>query len=80
MNFEDFSGDMKDFVENILSHSELKHCLVSLKEFEGVLKEANYTKSEIEEFIFKILFMLFITHFNLKDTFGIKDKKPGDEE
>jgi hypothetical protein len=78
MDFEKMDDTMKDFIENILTHTDMKQSLVSLKHFEKTLHEQHFSKHHIDGFMSNMLTALFVKHYKLESVFGIE--KGNDED
>ena len=59
-------------IENILAHAELKHGLISLKEFKAACIEVEFSSDEVNDLVRYIALALYVLHFGIG--------APGDKE
>jgi nucleoid-associated protein YejK len=73
---KDFMNDFLNSIENMVNKETTKTLLSSLADFQSELKNENIKKEIIDDFNFKILFLIYIKHYKLENIFGMKT---GDE-
>ena len=62
---KNYNGDFMKEIEDILSHSTLKHSLAALKEFKTAVSEAGFPKDEVADIVKHLATAIFFLHFNL---------------